>query len=334
MSHDPHDPVPRLPAYAKNADDEAFLEALNEALERAPLPRVAPPIAAEVLPVLYIVGLPRSGTTLASQLVCRGLEVGYINNLIARFWRRPSVGIRMSKIVLAEELRSQIEFTSRHGVTHGLAGPHEFGYFWRKWLDLDRIETHSPPVMHLTTLDGKGFKRTLEREIVEPFALPVVFKNPICAFYASFLTSMHPRSAFIWIRRNPYAVAASILKCRHERLGSYNHWWSLKPATYPVISQLADPAEQVARQVADCTKEMASALGSGRLLCRTFDYEDICRRPAAFVQSVADLLAHMGTKAALLTQEHQPFSAMAPAALPEELSERLRKLVAQTAREV
>ena len=149
MTHDPHETQQRLTRYSANPDDEAWLAALNEHLAEARLPSVVRGEPSQ-LPLIYIVGAPRSGTTLLSQVVSRFLDVGYINNLIARFWRRPSVGIHLSRLVLGGGGREQIAFESEHGTTPGAAGPHEFGYFWRHWLQLDAQPTHhlSPAALH------------------------------------------------------------------------------------------------------------------------------------------------------------------------------------------
>jgi hypothetical protein len=40
-------------------------------------------------PVFFIVGAPRSGTTLLLQTIINHYNLGYINNFIARFWEAP-----------------------------------------------------------------------------------------------------------------------------------------------------------------------------------------------------------------------------------------------------
>ena len=41
------------------------------------------------VPLLFIVGVPRSGTTLLYQLMCTHLDVGYVSNAMARWWMAP-----------------------------------------------------------------------------------------------------------------------------------------------------------------------------------------------------------------------------------------------------
>ena len=116
----------RAEKYRKNEDEESFLIRLNNNLARTEHLYFQP--VQEQLPNIFIIGAPRSGTTLLSQLITFVLDIGYINNFIARFWEAPLQGIRLSNIINTN-LR-QISFNSTHGVTSNLNGPHEFGYYW------------------------------------------------------------------------------------------------------------------------------------------------------------------------------------------------------------
>ena len=82
MMYDPHESGPRTSPFAKNTAENIFFT-LNTILHSADLP--GPETVGDVtrLPLVYIVGVPRSGTTLLAQILCSYLPVGYINNLIA-----------------------------------------------------------------------------------------------------------------------------------------------------------------------------------------------------------------------------------------------------------
>lgn len=292
---DPHESRPRLPEYQIDAGQDAWLASLNESLARLELPAPAPStLDASTLPIIYIVGAPRSGTTLLSQLVSRYLDVGYIDNLIARFWLRPSVGIRLSQIVLGSNRRDSIAMTSRHGSTTGAAGPHEFGYFWRRWLNLDSATTHHLDEGALAELDADGLRDQLRREILATFGRPTVFKNVICGFQAEWLSRVHPRSIFVHISRDFEPTVASILQSRFDRYGSYDAWWSLKPSTFDDIRRLPDPVSQVAKQIEDCRREFDRELVRPGVMSMAVDYEDMCRHPGMVLQRICDAVRQQG----------------------------------------
>ena len=298
---DPHEPQERLHRFRSDADEEAWLLALNEHLAEADLPADGRPGAdPSQLPLIYIVGAPRSGTTVLSQVMSRCLAVGYVDNLVARFWRRPSVGIRLSRILLGEHGREGITFESEHGTTRGIAGPHEFGYFWRYWLQLDGQPTHHLSAEALRALDAPGLRHAIEREVLASFGLPVVFKNVICGFQASALTDVHPRSLFVHIVRDTGATCASILKSRLDRYGTYASWWSLKPSTFAEIAAIADPCAQVVRQVGDCRAEIETALGRPGVHALTLRYEDLCRDPRTVLREITGALAVIGSRVEIL----------------------------------
>lgn len=324
---DPHETTPRLAAHAKDEAHERFLAHLNDWLARMPLDEPVSAGAAD-LPLVYVVGAPRSGTTLVSQLLAKYLDVGYINNLIARFWRRPIVGIRLSAICLGPDARRAISLHSTHGVTPGLAGPHEFGYFWRYWFGLDRAATHHLMPHEVARVDAEALGRVLRQEILGGFGRPTVFKNVICGFQAQLLTRIHPRSLFIHVTRDPLATGASILAARRARYGSYDAWWSLKPATFDTIRHAATAAEQVAMQVQDCRVEFAAELGSPGVHAMTLSYEDTCLGPEAQLERICEAMCRLGGDVRPLGPVERLEPSPGPA-LPADLREALAAALAR-----
>lgn len=324
QTQDPHELGERLPRFAKQERDEQFLAELNHALLRVSLTALPGAPNPERLPILYIVGVPRSGTTLLSQLVSRYLPVGYINNLIARCWLRPAIGIALSRSLFGDHAREGITFHSSYGTTQEVVGPHEFGYFWRHWLPLDQAPNHHLSAEAQASVDQPGLKRALEEEILGAFGAPVVFKNVICGFHAALLTRLHPASLFIHITRDPYAAATSILEARHLRYGSYDVWWSLKPSSYP-FRHRGDPAAEVAQQVLDCRQEFERELAQPGVRSMTVTYEDLCASPATVLDVICQGVQRFGIPFQRLSGELPALSPTPPSPLPEALQRRLKE---------
>ena len=329
MDSDPHEARPRTERFAKNVLDERFLQALNELVSKAAFPVSPDPQDPTELPIIYLVGLPRSGTTLLSQLVSRQLEVGYINNLVARFWLRPSVGVRLSHALLGGVRRDAIQLTSTFGVTSDIVGPHEFGYFWRHWFNLDVQPSHHLTPAAERRVDEDGLRNALEQELLAEFRMPIVFKNVICGFHARLLTALHPQSLFVMIRRDLHDVAASILHARQQRHGDYRSWWSLKPSTYVAISRIDDPGHQVARQVKDCLSEMTTELARPTVNTISVEYEDLCLQPAKVLENICVKLAAMGTHLALSSELCPVLTPSRPAPLPAAIERSLNEALSE-----
>lgn len=288
---DPHETAERLLSFRKQEQDEAFFLELNHHLGY--FNQEDSPAVEFEFPIIYVVGLPRSGTTLLSQLLSRCFRVGYIDNLIARFWLNPVVGIRLSRAVFGSDIRSRINLDSVHGVTSDPWGPHEFGYFWRHWMHLDKASTHNLPYELRDKIDMHGLRSGLGKMTSE-FGMPVVFKNIICGLQASLLTRVYPNSLFVLIERDPKAVAASILRCRTERYGDPKVWWSLKPSTFHEISALTSPQEQINRQLIDGAREFDQELSKTGVRCVRVRYEDLCDNPQIVLQKISDAVGLFG----------------------------------------
>jgi hypothetical protein len=289
--NDPHEIGVRQVSYRKDPIIENCFIRLNQHLEVFDM-NVEDD--GRVFPTIFIVGLPRSGTTLLSQLISRSFAVGYIDNLIARFWLNPVVGIRLSKAVFGPDIRKQISTVSTHGTSKEPWGPHEFGYFWRHWLLLDESPTHKLPMDLQNRVDRQGLHFMLN-QMAAAFQMPVLFKNIICGLQASLLHSICSNSLFIYIERNPEAVVSSILRCRNERYGDFNTWWSLKPSTFSEIIRISDPEKQVQRQVADGAKEMQEELSASGVNAIYLSYERMCSDPTGTLNKIASAMRELGS---------------------------------------
>src|SRR5688572_19796215 len=101
------DPEDLTEEFAKDQSDEVFLERLNLAL--APRAEADYLELAETYPTLHVVGVPRSGTTLLYQVVSSGLEIGFVNHLVAAFWLAPVYGLRLSRKLGLDRWASSFE---------------------------------------------------------------------------------------------------------------------------------------------------------------------------------------------------------------------------------
>jgi hypothetical protein len=259
------------------------------------------PVGSDLPTIVFIVGVPRSGTTLLSQLMSRFLEVGYIDNIVARFWANPVIGIRVSRAVLPPHSRSRIQLRSVHGTTDEPWGPHEFGYFWREMFGLDRAATHNLSPGEREDVDEAALTRRL-REIAFEFGRPVVFKNPICGFQASLLERCYPNSLFISTERDDEQVAESIRKSRVERYGSDEVWWSLKPSTFGKLSNLRPVDVQIRAQISDSRTEFSHEFGRLGRPTVSVGYEEMRTDPLGLLHRLREQLVSLGN-AVGLTEE-------------------------------
>lgn len=325
-------PVPRRPLQArpdepelaadfrKDPADEAFIGEFNAALadfEDGSLEDLP-----ERLPTLHVIGAPRSGTTLLFQVLASGLDIAYVSNLAAAFWRAPVSGMRLARKLGVERLEAS-SFDSAFGRTAGVTEPHEFGYFWNHHLRYPDLAQRPPS--HEDTIDWEHLRRVMIN-MAERAGRPVGFKPMLLLWHLERMAEVMPRTCFVWIRREPRLTALSLLKMRRGLRGTEQEWASLRPA-----EDLDDepPWRQVAAQVVLLERTIAraaTALGPGRVL--RVDYAELCADPAAIVRRTADLMESHGHRPDVRAGLPEHFDPQTNSSLEDEFGERVDEALA------
>ncbi len=237
---------------------------------------------APALPPLFILGLPRGGTTLVAQTICHCLASSFVPELSRHLPMAPAFATWIARRGRSE-YRS--DFASNYGFSSGLASPSE-GTFWNLWLDKDRIYDSSSALDPLAARALVGTVGRVERIGGGPF----VNKNLRNDNRARMLAELFPQAKFLAVVRNPGDVAASLMKGRIEVAGGADQWFSIKPRDYDELSD-QPPEVQVAGQVAGLLRDLAAdaeAIGCERFAA--VSYEDFCAAPARFIDELAAFL--------------------------------------------
>ncbi len=288
-------------AFAKDRSEEDFLQELNNHLEGFGEWDPDPETTAEPFPC-FIIGTPRSGTTLLNQLLAHCLHVGYIDNLAAAFWKAPVVGIRLSKKLLARDPAGSFE--SAYGRTRGVAEPHEFGYFWRDLLG-KAFTNEGTPVSDDTWARVRRYMLLFGQEFGGAFALKTFWAG----WHARTLPALLPKAHFFFVERDLVDTAISILLAREAYAGGREAWIGPRPKGLGALDPRS-PAEEVAAQLlllraAHDRFEADPGSESGDAPSRVYrvSYDRLCSDPAAVLKEVADRLGSAGARVA---EKHPP----------------------------
>ena len=234
-------------------------------------------------PTVFIFGLPRSGTTLTYQLISQCLKIGYIDNLIARFWLAPLHGIALSQTVLGS-LR-EANFDSEFGYSNGPYGPHEFGYFWNHWLKMNSVDDmiiFNRPKPHI---DWSGLGQMVQK-MQGLFGSGIAFKTIHAGGHIEAFAGTFRMPIFVYIERAPTDVALSVLAARKACYGCADVWWSTYPPNYHDLKKLKYD-HQIAGQVLSLQRayERALNLVESKLVLR-LNYERLCKEPGIILEEV------------------------------------------------
>jgi LPS sulfotransferase NodH len=275
----------RVPSQQRSLVPDAALCLRNILLrprERRLVTRYHQPGAA----LCFIVGVPRSGTTLLHQLMARYLDVGYISNFVARYWMAPLHGSREWRRRYGTSAHGGVG-DSQFGVAEGPHAPHEFSWFWRYWAPFEKSDQLTDA--ELRTIDWTSPRRELEA-LGGWWQRPLVLKNlNHVDYHVEWFAGLFPGSRFVWIERELTYCAQSILQARRDRYGDEAQWWSVRPRGHQDWVDL-DPEEQVARQVMDLSNHLtrSCAVLPGRHL--RLAYEGLTRDPWSALGMIAEFL--------------------------------------------
>jgi hypothetical protein len=269
----------RAEAYRKDEAIEKALLEINEALApHEPEVGEVPP-----RPHLFVFGLPRSGTTLAHQVLAWALDVGYVTNVMARFWLAPSAGAILSQATVGDARDGS--FTSDYGKSYGPSGGHEFAYFWQHWLGIGDVADLLDFEGDSERADWDGAAAAVRR-IAAVVEKPLLFKTNYAGQFLPAFARTFPLPLFVHVRRDPVQVALSILAARRSYYGSAETWWATYPPDYERLAALPAP-EQIAGQVVGLRSAYATQIGKVPAeLTIELEYEELCADPGAAVASI------------------------------------------------
>jgi hypothetical protein len=217
-------------------------------------------------PPVFIIGAPRSGTTLLYQLVVQNIHCIYINNLMALFpcWMvgLSRFGHRSPKPI------SESEF----GYVPGLFSPNEAGPLFHLWFDHpDNHEKVRSLVARLSSCHQSFF----------------ISKNLFNVFRVNEILTIFPNAKFIICRRDPKFVAQSIYLARlSQSPDNPKNWFSVKPEGYleyvnkPPLDQIIWQLEEIEKAIDHLSKQ----IDASNLL--EINYEAMCEEPGYLLNSL------------------------------------------------
>ncbi len=247
-------------------------------------------------PLLWIVGAPRSGTTLMLQWLAASGSIAYPTNLLSRFFAAPAIGARIQRLLCdpaldhrgeLADLAIPFDFNSDLGKTRGALAPHEFWYFWRRFLPTVDIE---PLGERAPRADWIGL-RAASLAVAEVFGRPFACKGMMVQYDLPLALARVPEARVLFVRRDEEANAASLLRARERFFGDRTRWYSARPPGSDDLLPLP-PEEQVRAQVRDtnaCIDAALAELPPARAL--EIKYEEFCSHPARTWSRLRALLA-------------------------------------------
>ena len=269
------------------------------------------------MPIVLVVGAPRSGTTLVYQTLARYLDVSCLTNGASMFPRSPIMAARMLDWL---PRRESADFQNFYGQTARLHGPNDGFCLWNKWLGDDR---------YVPRTDLNESEQQTMRQFFfawsQAFGKPFLNKNNRNTGCLDLLSRTLPTASFVVVRRNPLLVAQSLINARQQVQGDKSVGWGLHShssdiATDPLcyIDDVCDQILQIDAQL----DEQLQHIPVDRIVEVT--YESFCEDPATVLRWITEKIGGVGLRTELMASELKPFDASNAVTLTDAERNRLR----------
>ncbi len=244
-------------------------------------------IDAKNVPIVFILGSPRTGSTLIYQLMIDFFDFFYFTNLANNhFAEHPLLAIPLENSLQQPNLN---RYESEYGKTKGLLGASEASYIFKNWFGGEHpTETYSRTIL---SEKMPHFMATIA-SIYGLSESPILVKNAWHCFRIQFLAETFPNAHFIWIRRDIGLSALSDLESRYRQGDPSTVWNSATTANYLEIQQ-RPYWEQVVEQQYEYNRIIGrdlSTYAQDRFL--TMWYEDLCDTTANIMETLSNYLAN------------------------------------------
>lgn len=228
--------------------------------------------------MVFLMGLPRSGSTLTYQALVQGLQPLYLSNFWNLFYDLPYMGGLLS---VGRCAGYESDFRSAQGFVGGVCGPAEGLRFWSYWTGCGLDETSKPLVSERRLVGRLGYFGRVMAALTSS-EVPMVTGYLGHALVPQRLRVWFPEAIFVRLHRDPLSNAASILRSRQAASGE---WFSVFPSECQEALGQGVHAE-VAAQVYWLNRRLALLDGdSGTIHVR---YEELCENPRAVLDRVVD----------------------------------------------
>lgn len=245
---------------------------------------------------VFIVGSPRSGTTVIRQVVSSSIESSYFTNTTNKLFRIFSFPLPSISAILTNTIfRDRIKITNdqlNYGTTPGRGAPCEGELIWGYWFQTK----HNAVEPEELTEEHQTMMRLAVANTERIYGKPFINKTTVLSLRVTALAQVFPTAVFIRVRRDPIDIAQSLLIARKTK---YKEWLGAKPTECEQID-VDDLVKQVCTQVFFTEKKLSEGecvVGKERFW--NISYKQFCNSPLSEMKKLSKFLASFSIPAAL-----------------------------------
>ncbi|WP_438727186.1 sulfotransferase [Parasphingorhabdus sp. DH2-15] len=232
-------------------------------------------------PPIFIIGAPRSGTSLLYEVMITRFALAYLSNAAHRFYRTPLAATWLFRSAITNWRGN---FTSRYGHIDGWGAPNEGGWIWQRFLEdgdwRDDSGLAAPLAKQL---------RQLTHGVSSILQAPFINKNVMHSNRLQLMHHIWSNALYIEVQRDIIDNARSIVRAERAEGGPGKHndlWWSVRPKLAAQYVGKTDTERAIA-QVIGVGRDIAQdsvKIGEDKLL--RIDYAALCDDPLQVMDQI------------------------------------------------
>jgi hypothetical protein len=234
-------------------------------------------------PAVFIVGVPRSGTTIVYQHLVNKFHFSYFSNISKRLSPFAIPSAVLGRYLFSYEPTQ----SSRFGITDGAMGPSDGWGIFHRWFPRNGLSAHG-------TVRGIHELKNIVRIYEKLFDAPFINKNNANALRIRELAGLFPDAVFVHVHRSPMQTVFSLLDARRKQNIGADEWWGPTPPDL-VHAQFKSEEARVVRQVAGLENTIRDSLKAVPESHRiSVSYEDFCQDPSRLCERIETFYRNCG----------------------------------------
>lgn len=234
-------------------------------------------------PPVFIIGLPRSGSTIVYQLFTHFFDFAYLDNHTAHHWRVPLLADWIARKFLGKTVPHNT-FQSTYGYGYSPFAPSEAGTIWARWFKKEQPYYVPAKMSQRDQLEFKGF--------IEKWSAihqqSLLIKNLRFGQRIEVIREFFPNALFVLVDRSKQYNIQSVYLAPQKMLNDLELWCNgtsvdIPEAYVPRISFIL-------KAIQDTFEKDLSAVEPDRILRIT--YENLCADPQDVLQRAHHFFAH------------------------------------------
>ncbi|MGM0648244.1 MAG: sulfotransferase [Bacteroidota bacterium] len=201
---------------------------------------------------VFIIGVPRTGSTFTYQMITNRYKVRYFDNIVDVMHQFPLAGMRYSYRYYHDKAHNCFRSKNGHTFRYGLHCPSEAGNYWYRFFSRKSYDVIP------ADLSGEA-KERLKQEVNAMIAIynqPLVIKNLANSLRLQLIWELFPDAKIIVVDRNDVDTMKSIKRIRKQKGSRPGEFWSIYPSglqgkTFKSEDELVAAQIQSVKQIID-----------------------------------------------------------------------------------